>query len=110
LELVCVGVKRFLRFSGKGQDGSVPNFFKSLGENTALFITTCIVKQGYSTSCPNGRLTENVFKRISENFNPNINSNPNSNLNPKAQKSFRENEMTLFFGQVTRYRCTSPDL
>jgi len=39
------------------------------------------------------RLTENVFKRISA----------NSNLipNPKAQKRFRENKMTSFFGQVS---------
>jgi len=43
----------------------------------------------------NGRLTENVFKRIS------ANSKPNSNLNPKAQKCFRETEMTSFFGQVS---------
>jgi len=62
-------------------------------------------------ACPNGRLTENTFKRISANFNPNSklhpNPNPNSNFNPnpKAQKRFRENEMTSFFGQVSsRYR------
>jgi len=54
------------------------------------------MKNGSGTSCPNGRLTENVFKRISANSNPNPNSKPNSN--PKAQKCFRENEMTSFFG------------
>jgi len=58
-------------------------------------------------------LTENVFKRISANskpnFNPSLNPtahpnlNPNPNSNPKAHKPFRENEMTSFFGQVSRY-------
>jgi len=42
-------------------------------------------------------LTENGFKRIS------ANSNRNLNPNPKAQKPFRENEMTSFFGQAIRY-------
>jgi len=32
-----------LRFSRKRQDGSAPNFFQGLGENTC--ITTCIEKQ-----------------------------------------------------------------
>jgi len=56
-------------------------------------------------TCPNGRLTENVFKRISANANLNShpNSNPNSNPKPKAQIPFRENEMTSFFRQVSRY-------
>jgi len=52
----------------------------------------------------------NVFKRISVNSNPNLipnsNTNPNLNLNfnpnPKAQNRFRKNEMTLFFGKVSR--------
>jgi len=48
-------------------------------------------------------LPEWVFdqKRISanSNLNPNLNSNPN----PKAQEHFWENEMTSFFGQVSRY-------
>jgi len=34
------------------------------------------------------------LKRISANSDP----------NPKAQKLFRENKMTSFFGQVSRYR------
>jgi len=34
--------------------------------------------------CPNGRMTENVFKRIPANFNPNL--YPNS----KAQKRFQK--------------------
>jgi len=47
-------------------------------------------------------------KRIQRYFcqhNPNLNPIPNSsrNLNPKAKKRFRENKMTLFFGQVSRY-------
>jgi len=59
---------------------------------------------------PEWTMTENVFKLIS------ANSNPNSTLiltlililtltypNPKAQKRFRKNEMTSFFGQVSRY-------
>jgi len=37
-------------------------------------------------TCPNGSLTENVFKHIC------ANSNPNLNPNPKAQKPFRKNE------------------
>jgi len=53
-----------------------------------------------------------VFKRISVNSNLNLNPNFNRNSNPefysnsnlKAQKTFRENEMTSFFGQVSRYR------
>jgi len=67
-------------------------------------------KYGIWCTCLNGRLTENAFKRIPANSNlnhhPNSSSNPNStNLNPntKAQKRFRENEMTSFFGQVSRY-------
>jgi len=51
----------------------------------------------------NGRLTENVFKRISVNSTPNLShrSNPNRSPspNPKAQKPFWENEMTSFFEQ-----------
>jgi len=31
----------------------------------------------------------------------------NSNPNTKAQKSFLENEMTSFFGQVSKYRAIS---
>jgi len=54
--------------------------------------------------CPNERLTKNVFKRISANFNLKPNPNFKRNTNPKAQKRFRENEMTSFFGQVSRYR------
>jgi len=46
---------------------------------------------------PDGRLTENVFKRVSSNSN--LNPNPNF----KAQKRFLGNEMTSFFGQVSRY-------
>jgi len=38
-----------------------------------------------------GHLPENIFKRIS------------AYSNPKAQKRFRENEMTSFFGKVSRY-------
>jgi len=38
------------------------------------------------------RQAENVFKRISANHNP----------NPEAQKRIRENEITSFFGQVSR--------
>jgi len=49
--------------------------------------------------CPNGHLTENVFKRIFANSNPTLNSN--SNPNTKTGK-----EMTSFFGQVFRYRLT----
>jgi len=36
------------------------------------------------------------LKRISANSNPNLNPT-------KAQKRFRENELTSFFGQVSRY-------
>jgi len=56
-----------------------------------------------SSTCPNGRLTENVFKRIFANYNPNPIPNPNSNPNPKAQNRLRENKMTSFFGQVSKY-------
>jgi len=38
---------------------------------------------------------QKLFKRISTNLN--------SSPNPKAQKPFREKEMTSFFGQVSRY-------
>jgi len=48
-------------------------------------------------TCPNGRLTKKVFKRISS--NPNSDPSPNS----KAQKCFRENEMTSFFGKMFGY-------
>jgi len=60
-------------------------------------------------------LIENLLRLISAysnpNLNPNHNSHPNpnpnpnsnSNPNPKAQKHFRENEMTSFFGQVFKY-------
>jgi len=49
-------------------------------------------------------LTENVLKHISahSNLNPNPNSNPNPN--PKAQKRCWENEITSFFGQMSRYQ------
>jgi len=43
-------------------------------------------------------------KRIFANSNPNFNSHANCNRNLKAQKPFRENKMTSFFGQVFRYR------
>jgi len=33
-----------------------------------------------------------------------ISVNSNLNLNPKVQKPFRENKMTSFFRQVSRYR------
>jgi len=33
-KLECDGVERFLRFSRKRQDGSAPNFFQGLEENT----------------------------------------------------------------------------
>jgi len=57
-------------------------------------------------TCTNGRLTENIFKHISTNSNLNlIYSILNLKPNPKAQKRFRENEMTSFFGQVSRYRA-----
>jgi len=49
-------------------------------------------------------LTEKVFKRIFTNSNPNLNPTSNSNPNPKAEKRFGENEMTSFFGQVSRHR------
>jgi len=42
-------------------------------------------------TCPNGRLTENVFKRVSS--NPNL--NPNSN--PKAQNPFRKKRNDIIF-------------
>jgi len=45
-----------------------------------------VTVRGLSYTCPNGRLTENVFKRIS------------ANSNPKAQKRFRKIKMTSFFG------------
>jgi len=48
-------------------------------------------------------LTENVLKRISANSNLSPNPNFNPNPNTKAQKPFRENKMTSFFGQVFRY-------
>jgi len=53
--------------------------------------TICLFRIQY-TCCPNARLTENVFKRIP------------ANASSKAQKRFRENEMTSFFGQVSTYR------
>jgi len=34
--LECVGVEWLLRFTRKRQDGSAPNFFYGLGENTCL--------------------------------------------------------------------------
>jgi len=37
---------------------------------------------------PNGRLTENVFKRISANSNPNLNPNPNINPTVKCNNVF----------------------
>jgi len=40
-------------------------------------------------------LTENLFKRIF--------AKSNLNPNPTAQKLFRENEMTSFFGKMSRY-------
>jgi len=43
-------------------------------------------------------------KRISANSN----LHPNSNPNPKAQKRVRENEMTSFFRQVSRYHVGDP--
>jgi len=46
-------------------------------------------------------LTENGFKHISANSNPIFNPKPNPNL--KAQNCLRENEMTSFFGKVSRY-------
>jgi len=60
-----------------------------------------------SRTCPNARLTENVFKRISANSNiitstlTLSNSHPNSNPNPnsKTEKPFWENEMTHFSGK-----------
>jgi len=58
-------------------------------------VTLSLLPSKFSLS--NGRLTENVFKRIA------ANSNPNLNPNPKTQKSFRENDMTSFFGQMSRY-------
>jgi len=59
---------------------------------------------------PEWTFDRKVFKRISANYN--LNPNPNSNLNlnsssnpnPKAQKRFRKNKMTSFFGQGSRYR------
>jgi len=53
---------------------------------------------------PELTLTENVFKGISAKSKPNPNPNSNSNSSPKAQKRFRENEMTSFFGQLSRYK------
>jgi len=47
-------------------------------------------------------LTENVFKHISDNSNPNLNPSPDSK--PKGQKPLRENEMMSYFRQVPRYR------
>jgi len=41
--------------------------------------------QGIKYTCPNGRLTENVFKRIFANSNPNTNPNPNSKPNPNLK-------------------------
>jgi len=59
---------------------------------TVSFGTPCsLVKGSCKYICPNGRLNENVFKRISANSNPNLipnpnsNSNPNRNPNPKTQ-------------------------
>jgi len=52
-------------------------------------------------------------KRISANsrlyLKPNLNFNPNSNSkrNTKAHKLFRENKITSFFGQVSRYHKDS---
>jgi len=50
-------------------------------------------------------LTKNVFKHMSASSNLNLHSNPNSNSNSdlKAQKRFRENEMTSCFQKVSRY-------
>jgi len=52
-------------------------------------------------------LTRPVLDRVGRDVNvfPLITSNLN-HPNSKAQKPFRENEMTLFFGQVSRCRCT----
>jgi len=66
-----------------------------------IIIFLCIIEFIFLYTCPNGRLTENEFKRIFANFN--LNLNPNSNRNTKAQKPFRENKITSFFGQVSRY-------
>jgi len=56
---------------------------------------------GIKVTCLKRRLTENVFKRISANSKPNLNTN--FHPNPEAQQRFRENEMTLFFEQVSGY-------
>jgi len=50
-------------------------------------------------------LIENVFKRIFVNSNRNLSlfKRISANSNHKAQKRFRENKMTSFFGQVSRY-------
>jgi len=52
---------------------------------------------GSKDTCSNGRLTENVFKRISDNsnlyLNPNPNHTPNSNSNLKHTNVFGENKM-----------------
>jgi len=51
-------------------------------------------------------LTENVFKLISANSNSNLNSYPK----PKAQKTFRKNEITSLFGKFPDSELSShPD-
>jgi len=52
------------------------------------------VQNGSSTSCPDGRLTENVFQRVS------------ANSNPKAQKRSREkrNDVTFRVSVQIRYK------
>jgi len=60
---------------------------------------------------PNSNLNP-TLTRTSTQLEPEPQPNSNPNLNPtrtpKAQKRFRENEMTSFFGQVTRYRLKPP--
>jgi len=58
------------------------------------------MKRIYYT-CPNGHLSENAFT---------LTITLTSTLNPKAQKRFRENQMTSFFGQVSRYAPLYPYL
>jgi len=51
-------------------------------------------------TCPNGRLTKNVFKQTYfANFNPNLNPNFNSNTNPypKALKRFSGKQNDVIF-------------
>jgi len=63
---------------------------RSFSQSRTASVTNCVKTDLWYINCPNGRLAENVFKLTS------------TNSNPKAGNW--ENEMTSFFGQVSKYR------